>query len=57
MESIKGGGYIGKYKSSGILSIYFDFKEDLYFLLTADRDILYVDRDGSLKKTIKYDEE
>lgn len=57
MESIKGGGYIGKYKSSGILSIYFDFKEDLYFLLTADRDILYVSRDGELKKIIKRDEE
>lgn len=56
MESIKGGGYIGKYKSSGILSIYFDFKEDLYFLLTADRDILHVSRDGELKKIIKRDE-
>lgn len=57
MESIKGGGYIGKYKSSGILSIYFDFKEDLYFLLTADRNILYVSRDGELKKIINHDEE
>ena len=48
--------YVGRYKGTFISAIYFDFKEDLYVLLTRDRDILYVSRDGELKKSIKHDE-
>ena len=58
IEWVRGyGKYIGTYKGYFILSAYFDFEKDLYIMLTRDRDILYVTRDGSLKKTIKHDEE
>lgn len=49
--------YIGMYESRYILSMYFDYTKDLYFLLTKEHDILLVSRDGELKKIIKHDEE
>ena len=49
--------YIGKYESYLLVSMYFDFKKDMYVLLTKERTILLVLRNGKLKKTIKHDEE
>lgn len=57
IEWVKGyTRYIGDYRGYTILSVYFDFSMDVYVLLTRERNLLYVERDGSLRKVIKNSE-